>query len=834
MNPIYQDVFSSVIKFITNRVFAISLVVLTLFGLITAKLFDIQVVNAHLYVKGTRQTYVKTTPIEAPRGNIYDRFGRPLAYNETTFSVSVDPSIKVSNTLEVVTLLLDILKMNNETFIDELPISKTEPYEFLMNGSKSREERFKEDMSVDKSLNATETFKALRENFKVPEHLTDEEARDIVALYAMIYLERYNLNHITVAKKVSDYTVAAIEEHNMELPGVYVDVDYLRIYPAGETFSHTLGYIRKISAEELELYEPRGYKATDIVGKVGVEKAFELQLRGTQGSREIETDRSGRRISILSETNPVPGNDVYLTLDMDYHKQCYDIIVKMLKTILVNKLSGKSPKETIPLKEVFISMTKSGTINIDDVLLIDEEDLSYSAVKPLIDNFQVPNSDAKFKQKFTDYFVEQIDKGKIAPKQIIYLLNDLGIVTINEEELKRLNNGQMSPLSFVLRKIENDELTPQIINLNPSTASAVVVDINTGAVLAAPSYPTYDNTQFVNVFNNEYFNKVNNDLTHPLIFRSFSETRAPGSAFKMISALAGLEEGAIRIDEKIRDEGAFTKAGKPYPHCWTSASGYHGTINVSSAIEVSCNYFFFETSYRLGNSKEGTKMEGINTLNRYMSMFGLGVPTGIEISEAATYISSPEYKEAQMLRSGATLSQSEWVDGDTQRTAIGQAFNSYSTATMAKYFATLANGGTRYQLHFLDKLKSPNGETLVDFQPNPEIVLNFKEENLAAVKQGMLAVTSGSRGTGRSAFAGFPIAVAGKTGTAQESGEDHATFGGYAPADNPKIAVFVAIPFGDTLTAPAPAAQVARDMIGAYFKLNQEPEIPEQTNVLIK
>ena len=294
----------------------------------------------------------------------------------------------------------------------------------------------------------------------------------------------------------------------------------------------------------------------------------------------------------------------------------------------------------------------------------------------------------------------------------------------------------------------------------------------------------------------------------------------------MITAVTGLETGVITPSGLIRDLGKFTKAGTPYPKCWIYPGGTHMNINVSHALEVSCNYFFYETAFRLGNSQEGTTRQAIDTLNEYMEGFGLNSPTGIEIEETDSRMASPEYKEETIKwqNPDATTSQTRWTDGDTIRAAIGQSVNNYTPAVMTKYIATLANGGTRYKYHVIDKVETSSGQVSEQKSPEIEQQMQISESTLQAVYDGMLLVTSGSKGTLRNIFRDFPVNVAAKSGTAQEnlSRSSHTWFVGFAPYEDPQIAVTVMIPFGEASSSPA--AVVGREIIGEYMGLNYTPE----------
>ncbi len=377
-------------------------------------------------------------------------------------------------------------------------------------------------------------------------------------------------------------------------------------------------------------------------------------------------------------------------------------------------------------------------------------------------------------------------------------------------------------------KMQEKEITPQMTGLDPCTGSVVITDVDTGEVLAAATYPSYDNNRLVNNFDNEYYQTLQNDtVTTPLVYRPFTEPRAPGSTFKMITATAALEEGIITPYTTVTDQGTFTDAGKPYARCWIgSGAGSHGAVNVSDALEVSCNYFFYQVAYNMGNAKNGTTEQGIATLNKYMEAFGLNDSTGVEIYELydatknyPSNISSPAYKSFIYQARNPDISEYDlkWNDGDTIRTAIGQSFNNYTSAMLSKYVATLANGGTRYAMHFLNEIKNYKGETISKAEPVVEQELNISQRNLNAIYKGMLAVTQGSKGTLRNVFADYPINVAAKSGTSQESSlrSEHTIFVGFAPYEDPQISVSVIIPYGTTDTNPAPT--VAKDVILAYL-----------------
>ncbi|GHV38999.1 hypothetical protein FACS189490_01850 [Clostridia bacterium] len=820
------------------RLVIISALFLAMVGAICVKLFDLQIINGKPYVKPEVPNVTRTVNLTAPRGEIFDRYGRPLAVNETIYTLKLDPSgndtsLKLS---AIAFNIVSLLTKNNETLINDFKITEDMQYDF--GGSKARKTRWLLDMGVIEPAKdgepdpteptALDAYTHLLEFFGVPDELSDREKYETVSLCAAVFMQRYALDHITLANKVKQETIVYIEEHNQDFPGVYADLSYLRHYPEGEIVSHTVGYIRPISSDEYEANKILGYSNTDLIGKDGIEKFFELNLRGEPGSQLVEIAPNGRRVGVLEQTPPTPGDNVYLTIDAVLQKKVYDTLKDELTLILINKVIGASAKEEpITPKQAVISMLNAGTISVSAILSSGEDfPYSFGLKKRIRENVELTAlfADAAYLTAAKEYLTEETEAGKITVTELFAVMGEQGLISFP---------GQIKDeKSFLVEKLQLGEITPQMLNIAPCTGSAIVEDVNTGEILAAATYPTYDNNYFVNDFDEDYYNKLLSDPTLPMLNRPFVEKLAPGSTFKMVTAVAGLESGVITPTEKIYDENLFTKARLPYARCWSGAS--HGLLTVSDALEVSCNYFFFETSFRLGNFTTGDTIQGIDKLNDYMIKFGLNDPCGVEIYEPYGYadtlnVSSPDLKTRKEKLS--------WVDGDTIRTAIGQAFNAYSAANMVKYVSMLAAGGVRYQSHFLSRITDSNNNLLSEHDNTPELVLKIKDEYLNAVYNGMLQVTGvkagTGRGTARSVFKDFPINVAGKTGTAEQSGGvAHASFAGFAPFEEPQIAVYVQIPRGDTPNTPYPAAYVAKEIISYYFGLTQQPEKASEQNIL--
>jgi cell division protein FtsI/penicillin-binding protein 2 len=438
-------------------------------------------------------------------------------------------------------------------------------------------------------------------------------------------------------------------------------------------------------------------------------------------------------------------------------------------------------------------------------------------------------------EKARELFLQGFTNGAFSQGKLILVMYEQGLINDDDGVITKVKQGTMSGATALITKLQREggDITPQMTGMDPCTGSVVVTDVNNGGVLAAVTYPSYDNNELVNDFNNEYYLKLQNDPTTPMVNRPFTEPRAPGSTFKMITATAALEEGYITPHTTITDKGTFKDAGLPYAKCWIgSGLGSHGTINVSNALEVSCNYFFYTVAYMMGNNNPNS-LQGIQTLNKYMKAFGLDDKTGVEIYELydsledyPTRIASPDYQKYVALKrdSNASASDYKWTAGDTIRTAIGQSCNNYTSAIMSKYIATLANGGTRYKMHFLDSVVDSNGAQVEKYSAVVENQLNIKKENLDAIFNGMLLVTKGESGTLRKVFSDYSVNVAAKSGTAQQSTKrsEHTTFVAFAPYEDPQISIAIFIPFGNGDTSPAP--KVAKSVISEYLKLDIVPQ----------
>lgn len=352
--------------------------------------------------------------------------------------------------------------------------------------------------------------------------------------------------------------------------------------------------------------------------------------------------------------------------------------------------------------------------------------------------------------------------------------------------------------------------------------SAVVMNVNTGEVLAMANYPSYEPQWFVGTLENDKWEYMNNSITHPLLNKAIQGAYEPGSTFKMVTAIAGLETGAITSKEKINDTGIYKKYNIE-KKCWyyTSYHRGHGYLNVTQALQHSCNYFFYETGDRIG----------IENIAKYALHFGLGKKTGIELpSEKAGTLASK-------IINGL---------GDTLNAAIGQGYNSFTPIQIAKYISSIANGGNVVQPSIIKTILNSDGSEV----PHDEIRayvneklelqeeddgIDINPENIQIAREGMRMATSEAGGTAYNIFKNFRVEVAGKTGSA-EAGKDenqndlvNAWFVCFAPFENPEVAVVVMVENGGHGNY---AAEVARDVLNQYFGVNETTEIDESLTAI--
>ncbi|MDO5403376.1 MAG: penicillin-binding transpeptidase domain-containing protein [Eubacteriales bacterium] len=391
---------------------------------------------------------------------------------------------------------------------------------------------------------------------------------------------------------------------------------------------------------------------------------------------------------------------------------------------------------------------------------------SYDALVEYI--LKALSSDTSFYKKMYKYM---ITAGQISGRQVCMLLYEQGVLDMYAEDSQygALSTGAVSAYSFIYNAIQTKKITPAQLALQPCSGSAVVTQPDTGEILALVSYPGYDNNQMSGTVDAEYYNKMNNDKSQPLLNIATQSGTAPGSTYKPCTAIAALDTGIITPGTAFSCSGTFTKI-TPSPNCWLLSG--HGSETVETAIRDSCNVFFYNVGYNMAFSKNGTYDSSYATsvMQKYAEELGLATKSGIEIDEAAPQASNT----------------------NAVHTAIGQGNNRFSTLNLARYVTTLATSGKRYDFSLVSKITDNDGNVLVDNDvAYSQIELGGSVWN--AVHNGMrMAAATYSQ------LSSLNLKIAAKSGTAQErtTESDHSLLISYAPYDNPEICTAVAIQHG--------------------------------------
>lgn len=473
-------------------------------------------------------------------------------------------------------------------------------------------------------------------------------------------------NPIRIKTDVTPDIVSIIEEQKSQYPGVVIEVTPIRDYILKQEGAHTFGYVSEINDTELEKMKDEGYKSGDIIGKFGLEKVYDKELRGENGGQQVEVDVSGKPVQILGRKEPVPGDDLELTIDIN---------------------------------------------------------LQHAAEKAV------------------------------------------------------------------------DE---QLTQIGAHAAAAVVMNPQTGEILAMVSRPAFDPNLFAHGISSKDWNQLNNNPYHPMDNKTITGEYPPGSTFKIVTGTAALTEGVVTPDEQIFDSG----------HHWIIPKGNAdgealGWLNFRTALAHSDNVYFYEMGNRLG----------IDRLEKYARMFGLGAKTGIDLPyEATGLVANRRYKEKN-------FDDGEWYLSETFDAAIGQGFNLVTPLQAAMVMGEIAADGKRYKPHVVNRIIAPDGSVVKDFQPELLSQLDVPEEDIKLVQDGLHDVTK--YGTAASSFRGFTVDIAGKTGTAENSqGRDHGWFVAYGPFDNPNIVVAVIVENGGY--GSQSAVPIGRKILEAAFGLNQD------------
>ena len=473
---------------------------------------------------------------------------------------------------------------------------------------------------------------------------------------------------IRIKNDVLPDIVSIIEEQKDSYPGVVVEVLPVRDYIFGEYAAHVFGYVSEINEEELERRKGEGYKSGDIIGKFGLERVYDKEVRGIKGGEQVEVDVSGRPVQILGRQSPIPGNDLVLTIDSHIQE----------------------------------------------------------AAERAVDD--------------------------------------------------------------------------QLAAVHAHAAAAVVMNPQTGEILAMVSRPAFNPNLFAGGISTVNWNMLNNNPYHPMDNKAITGEYPPGSTFKIVTGTAALAEHKVTAQEKIFDSGRHWIIPK------TNAGGEAlGWIDFEQAMAHSDNVYFYEMGNRLG----------VDTLERYARLFGLGTRTGIDLPyEAEGLVPNRKYK-------ADNYEDGEWYLSETFDAAIGQGFNLVTPLQAAMVVSEIAANGQRYRPHLVQRIVDVNGNTVREIKPELLSTLEVDPSVIHHVQEGLHSVTK--LGTGTELFAGFPVDIAGKTGTAENSqGRDHSWFVAYGPYKNPNVVVAVIMEqggFGSVAAGP-----IARRILEAAFGLDKQIE----------
>lgn len=416
-----------------------------------------------------------------------------------------------------------------------------------------------------------------------------------------------------------------------------------------------------------------------------------------------------------------------------------------------------------------------------------DSDAVYDALIEYISK-KIQESDKQFTKLVYKYLIEE---GKISGKQVCLLLFDQNVLEFDSNTYNRLAQGSLAPYDFMMEQIKTLKITPAQIALTPCSASVTLVDVDTGDVLAMVSYPSYDNNVFSGSIDYKYWTELSEDLSSPLYSRATKMRTAPGSTFKPLSAIVGMEEGIISSSTIINTEGEFKKV-TPSPKCWIYPRR-HGAINVTKAIQVSCNCFFYEIGYSLACKGTGkyNEQHGLTLLEKYGAMVGLTERSGVEVEEYA-----PMFSDTNPIAS-----------------AIGQGSHSFTGVQLARYVNTIAGNGLNRELTLIKDIVNYEGES----QGTPEkeaVQMDVSANSISTAKKGMEQA-----GSNYKFIKDLNYKIAAKSGTAQENAHkpDHATLIAYAPYDNPEISMSVVIQYGYTSDYSIKiGSEVARFYYGEY------------------
>ena len=768
-----------------RRALAVAVLLALMVAGMGATLYDLQINNGADYYEQSQRRVAETQTVESARGQILDRNGQVLVSNRVVYQVTLDTSLMKDEDKDAVTTagsrrndtllaLIEAARAEGVEWTDNLPISKTEPFTF----------------TTDTPYYTTSV---------------DEEGE---VVHTLTRLGRLALELGWLEEDPTlDPEKAAAPAPEPEEPGLLDRiVDF---------FTGGGGEEPAPEPEEEEPYEPPDAQA--LLGAM----CRTFGLRGAGAVDEEETPEGDIPALNLGDLDPEDARAVAGVL--------YELYLRSTGVYQAN--------EYVFAQEVdidFISRVKEQSLPgvVIEATTVRQYHTPYAAhllgrVTPIFpEEVEYYTSLDEDGDGVPDYSLnDTVGRDGVEQAFESYLRGDPGMRTVERNAEGKIvsetwleepepGGNVVLTLDIGLQGYVEQVLAASVpaIDVEEETggAACVVLDVDTAEVLTCASYPTYDITRY-----NADYNQYASDPTMPLLNRALQGLYAPGSTFKMVTAVAGLETGIIEPDTEIEDLGRYTYWSSPQPMCWIywQRGTTHGWINVSEAIEVSCNYFFYEVGREVG----------IDVLVDYATRFGLGQYTGIELFEEKGVMASPEFTESL----GGT-----WYEGSVLSVAIGQESSQFTPVQLANYIATLVNGGTRNAVHLLKEVKSGDFSQ-VEYTYEPQVLgtIEIETENLQAVKAGMLALTT--QGSVSQHFRDLPFQAGGKTGSAQvdDQTDANAIFVCFAPYDDPEVALALVVERGGS---GSELGAMAADILSYYFSVQETRDEAPQENTLVR
>lgn len=744
-----------------HRLLGVVLILALLMTFLCSNLYSIQYVNGQDYANQSVARAYENQTVPASRGLILDRNGQVLVSNQISYRVTLSLSLMGETEEERCANLLSLIQVCREegvTWADTLPITTTAPFSYTTEAPFYTAET-DEEGNPQYSMTRLGQLAVSMKWIKDPEDLAEGEIPE-------------------------DAGDASTEE-----PGLWDRIlDFFGMGP-----------------EEAPAEEPQPYQlptAEELLGMM----CRSFGVKGEGAVDEAAAKESGEAVPTLnigdvSETdaravagvlcelyyrNRITNWPIYYfaeDVDVDFITRVKELGIKgvEIETASVRKA------ETEFAAHLLGRVAAMETDEVDYYLGLDE---GYTQ------NDYVGREGAEL--AFESYLHG-------TPGEQLVERNEDGKITSSQWRVDEETGEPMAPepgdnvfltIDIELQQMVEELLAERVPGLSDEVegAACVVQMVDTGEILAAASYPTFSLTTYSEDYNQNY-----NDPRKPFLNRAFQGLYPPGSTFKMITAIAGLEEGIIEPSTIIRDLGRYTYWSTPQPMCWIyrQGGGTHGLVNVTRAIEVSCNYFMYDVGRRLG----------IDKLDEYAAMFGLGQKTGVELYEESGVVASPAFTESL----GGT-----WYEGNVLSVAIGQESTQVTPIQLTNFISALVNGGTRYSTHLLKTVKSSDfSQVVYEYEPQVQDEINIAPENLNAVTEGMRDLTTGD-GSLASAFRNLPFEVGAKTGSAQVSStsDSNAVFVCYAPYDDPEIAISLVVEHGGSGSI---LASLAAEILAYYF-----------------